>query len=1027
MGDPTILTGPRLPIKYTEFKEALINPFYADLGKEEIEEQIFRIFDNNLTFAVYNLFKWKNEPLELAPFQSVIIQMLWEKTFPMLLMTRGGGKCVRNSHIWTDSGIFLLDDNYRNDKRLWGENGYHMPFCAVKNPPQELIKITTRWGYSIEGTPEHPIRIMNKDGEIEWRRLDSIRPGDISIISRDGNYSFNGPFDSMNPDVAYSLGALVGDGCFVINAGIGFTNLDKEIVTNVRDVVPLLWQNAYWVESQRKGQYFIRFGNQKNKLAFMTYFGLREVKAKDKDVPNSILQSNKKCLANFLAGLFDTDGTVDSRRVSLCTVSKKMAEQVQICLLSFGIISRIREKNVKYKQQLRRKAFEIIIEGSSLVEFNKYIRLRCSKKSEKISAILDDRKFNTNYDTIKNIDKKLYALIREFQKTNTNLGCLRRKLCKSAIKAYDYSYPKIKSILDDCPSNIKETVEYQKILDIYKRHYFYDAVSKIENTYGETYDVSFNEEDHSFITNGFISHNTFLLAVYSLLRAMMVPGSQIVIVAASFRQSKLVFDYITRILDYSPLVRESLDWVKRENDMHKLSIGKGMSTITALPLGDGEKIRGIRASDVVVDEFASVPEEVLNVVIRGFASVSADPVRSAKMIQSEDELIKAGKLDPSQKRRRKGNKIVMAGTASYQFNHFYRTYRLYRAILEKRFVGDSKIISSEAGIDVDVDSSIQIDYRDYAIIQIPYSAMPKGFMDEKQIAQARASMPKAQFSMEYECQFPTDSDGFFKRSAINEATPGISDTCGMAPFNLELVGEPGFEYVMGIDPARKSDNFAISVLKLLPDGRYKNVYCWALNNKSFIICVKKIRDLLHKFNIVRIAMDAGGGGNAVMDLLQSAENAGPNDLPIWLYNDKETAMMNGRHILDMVNFTSSWIADANYGMAADIEHQRLLFPFRTLRSGTNSEEEDEVWDNINEQINETCMIVVTPTKTGVQHFDLPDVEQVEGMKTVQRKDRYSAILLASYAARTYLSEKTMREVAIFPGDWVDAFGPMGYY
>src|SRR5690606_33502225 len=37
---------------------------------------------------------------------------------------------------------------------------------------------------------------------------------------------------------------------------------------------------------------------------------------------------------------------------------------------------------------------------------------------------------------------------------------------------------------------------------------------------------------------------TFILALYALLRALLVPGSKIVIVGAGFRQAKLVFKYI---------------------------------------------------------------------------------------------------------------------------------------------------------------------------------------------------------------------------------------------------------------------------------------------------------------------------------------------------------------------------------------------------------------------------------------------------------------------------------------------------
>ena len=200
-------------------------------------------------------------------------------------------------------------------------------------------------------------------------------------------------------------------------------------------------------------------------------------------------------------------------------------------------------------------------------------------------------------------------------------------------------------------------------------------------------------------------------------------------------------------------------------------------------------------------------------------------------------------------------------------------------------------------------------------------------MDEKQIVQAKATMPRALFSMEYECIFATDSDGFFKRGLINQATPGANDV-GKA-FPVELVGDPNYEYVMGVDPARKTDNFSISILKLMKNGKgYRNVYCYSMNNKNWVTSVRKIRELLSKFNIVRMAVDSGGGGLTVEDLLQNVEILKKGEEPIWRYDDEEHMRFDGRHILGMVNFTPSWIGEANYGLAADIEHRRILFPHR---------------------------------------------------------------------------------------------------
>lgn len=519
---------------------------------------------------------------------------------------------------------------------------------------------------------------------------------------------------------------------------------------------------------------------------------------------------------------------------------------------------------------------------------------------------------------------------------------------------------------------------------------------------------------------------TFMLAVYSLLRAIMVPGSKIVIVAASFRQSKLVFDYVEQIYNYSPIVQAAVTKIARPNDAREMIIGS--SSITALPLGNGEKIRGVRATDIVCDEYASIPEEIFQVVVRGFAAVAADPIEQAKQIYMENQMIKHGVLKEEDRKKRQSNKIIYAGTANYQFNHYYRLYSVHKVIIDNKFIGnaedinDSFVSDNEDGYRLEGD----LDYRDYAIIQVPYTALPEGFMDEKQIIQAKATMPRALFSMEYECIFPTDSDGFFKRTQIKETTPGLDDD--RKPFSVELIGNPNFEYIMGIDPARKTDNFSISILKLLKNGKgYKNVYCYSMNNKNWVTSVRKIRELLSKFNIVRIAIDSGGGGLTVEDLLQNAEILRAGEEPIWRYDDDEHMRFDGRHILDMVNFTPSWIGEANYGLAADIEHKRILFPHREKNDIDIIDESDSIkgkmyepWDEIEEQINELCKIVMTFTKTGIQHFDLPDIPTSQRTKIsiVQRKDRYSALLLSAYAARSYINEGQMT-FEPFVGGWIE--------
>ena len=138
---------------------------------------------------------------------------------------------------------------------------------------------------------------------------------------------------------------------------------------------------------------------------------------------------------------------------------------------------------------------------------------------------------------------------------------------------------------------------------------------------------------------------SFILSVYSILRALLMPGRKIVIVGAAFRQSKVLFEYMDTVWRNSPLLRDIVGGdggPRRDVDMCRLKIGD--SQITCLPLGDGSKIRGQRANDIIADEFASIPREIFENVVAGFAAVSASPVENIRRIASQKKAVELGEI-----------------------------------------------------------------------------------------------------------------------------------------------------------------------------------------------------------------------------------------------------------------------------------------------------------------------------------------------------------------------------------------------
>ena len=126
---------------------------------------------------------------------------------------------------------------------------------------------------------------------------------------------------------------------------------------------------------------------------------------------------------------------------------------------------------------------------------------------------------------------------------------------------------------------------------------------------------------------------SFILSLYSLIRALLLPERKIVVVGAAFRQSKVLFEYMETIWNNAPILRSMCtpeSGPRRDVDRCVMRINK--SRVTCLPLGDGQKIRGQRANDIITEEFASIPRDIFETVVAGFAAVSSDPVENDKRL-----------------------------------------------------------------------------------------------------------------------------------------------------------------------------------------------------------------------------------------------------------------------------------------------------------------------------------------------------------------------------------------------------------
>ena len=413
---------------------------------------------------------------------------------------------------------------------------------------------------------------------------------------------------------------------------------------------------------------------------------------------------------------------------------------------------------------------------------------------------------------------------------------------------------------------------------------------------------------------------SWTLSVYALIRALLLPKRKIIIVGSAFRQSKVLFSYIEDIWNNAPVLRSLCTKDSGPHrDPDRLVFRINNSEITCLPLGTGDKIRGARAHDIIADEYASIPIEIFETVVAGFALVASSP--NEKVKHKRKQKLKLISKEEVFNTLQKDNQIIISGTAYYEFNHFAKYWKNYHKWISTK--GDPHKISEVLG----TTNPEGFKWDDYSILRIPVSSLPDGLMDEGMIARAKATVHSGIYKMEYGAVFSSDSQGFFKRTLIESCVVSnnneINLPSGPVLFEPRLLGDHDKRYIYGIDPASEVDNFSVIILEECEDHR-RLVYCWTTNRQQhkeklnskltqetdfYSYCSRKIRELMKIFPCKEIAMDSQGGGRTIAEALHDKSRLVGNELPIWPVIDPETPQDTddyaGLHILRLCNFAKA--------------------------------------------------------------------------------------------------------------------------
>jgi DNA gyrase subunit A len=336
------------------------------------------------------------------------------------------------------------------------------------------LRLATREGYELEGTHNHPVLCLADVAGVPmllWKLLEEIEPGDRVAINRVPR-----PVEAVIADgerrEALLLGAFVSEG-FVSTRRARFGDVDPDFFSAVVDVQEHL------------------------ALAASALAELRGAGAPDKRVPERVWRGSQGYKRVFLQALFTGEGRSSllpgkTVQVSYSTSSEQLAKDVQLLLLEFGIVSRLCRH--------AKGELEVAITNRDTQLFARNVGFLAGKQ-RKLERELEQV---PRAATAPSGDRVPFVA-EEFRGDCGSRWAQTDRLRRHEAARFEPWVQAGTAVLERIVSDeLKRVVE-----PLTGGEYYYAEVASVEDAGVQAvYSLRVDTDDHSFLTNGFVSHNT---------------------------------------------------------------------------------------------------------------------------------------------------------------------------------------------------------------------------------------------------------------------------------------------------------------------------------------------------------------------------------------------------------------------------------------------------------------------------------------------------------------------------------------
>ncbi len=395
------------------------------------------------------------------------------------------GCLVGNTLIPSNKGLLQIKDfnsiNTTHPIKITSDFGISHFKKFYNQGEAETFTIETKKGYSLQGTADHRVRILSDGNGYLWKKLEDLEKGDWVVMKK--NFIIDRK-TWVRKEVAELLGFYMADGWWTVS-GRGrrlYFSIHKKEVNYVLDLIEKSFGSTFVLNPivRDLGDKSARIEvNSKKLFDWFDRYECVKKGAVNIFIPDIILSSSKEVIGGFIKGFLYGDGQFNKKYnvFRFNTISKVFVKQLQTVLLGLGFPSRLREEPIN-------DSF-MAIKGREIKQNFPCFRLELSNHYSKELSNFIDSKF-----TIHDVSPS-FEIVPLFPDEINKLKSVRINKNKTFTTKSNYLNNEVDSnwfILNDLFIDIIDNVCKLKVERIY--------------------DIEIYEKTHTYVANGFITHNT---------------------------------------------------------------------------------------------------------------------------------------------------------------------------------------------------------------------------------------------------------------------------------------------------------------------------------------------------------------------------------------------------------------------------------------------------------------------------------------------------------------------------------------